>query len=802
LIPGIPVPDSTVGGGSEEPPAVSNPIDFNWTRGGWGESCCGGRGTRIQIDTQSDFSFPDAGNAYDSDVRDDFTEDSVELNLDFDPGVYYWRVRQYNQIGGHWSEPEVFRFENSPPECQSITGPTFLRWPGASTLDTAGLAGMFNVEARDVDMNAMTYEWSSPDCAAELIEVPVDYFVVRARGREGDGAFPIMNVYIVDDAGVRSPVGSCDGTTLTDSLENYTCDLNPPQSIASVDIVYANDNDSGNRTMRVDWVGYYFVDGSNRRVQAESNADDGDHVFYDRARTNIPFMEQMTDPFDGMDVEDGTDRMDVNGSLRFPVPILFNTVSSGSLCTLSVRAADRHGASDNNSICNYPVDICGEPPGQAINGYPHNVFDFPLDGAFTWDPPPGGFGDICVGSETNTYTVYGRLKPPGELFCPRWDNIPEQPGDPDNYFAVPECTNMPASPNPSCDSSSFDVENADYCWYVVTSNGEYYAFSDVWTFETEHSLVGKNWFTTIGGDLYATGISGAGGGIPMELPEPDDYAVNQIGINIWSPPFINHQINRFGVTIPTYSLSSLEMNINDLDPDEEYSPESESDFFAENAYLSRTWPHDFDGEPPNDASGNDEHGIWCVPIFSNTNLDPNTTYKMNVDCAQLGLINTTYELSEDGVVVVYVTGSGDLRFDQEFKAENPNQRIVFVTGPGVNVIVDRTLSSPDPVDIGALNPLIEAAFVVAGEGNYFEFEGTPDPDGPLGSDLSVIVEGPIIAKQVRLNRDRDLQNYFPAEIVKYNSYYMHYLTQREREGDLGSDYTGLFITDTDWISEE
>ena len=134
-----------------------------------------------------------------------------------------------------------------------------------------------------------------------------------------------------------------------------------------------------------------------------------------------------------------------------------------------------------------------------------------------------------------------------------------------------------------------------------------------------------------------------------------------------------------------------------------------------------------------------------------------------------------------------------------------NYRVVFVTGPGVDVKIDWTLASPDPVDRGSLTPLIEAAFVASGtqsSPSTFEFEGRPgDPlDDP---DSSIVVEGPIIGRSVILGRNRDIENYFPSEIIVYNNYYLYDLTNKERTEATGiNNFTGLFVTDVDWISEE
>jgi hypothetical protein len=187
-------------------------------------------------------------------------------------------------------------------------------------------------------------------------------------------------------------------------------------------------------------------------------------------------------------------------------------------------------------------------------------------------------------------------------------------------------------------------------------------------------------------------------------------------------------------------------------------------------------------------------------------LQPGEAYAADVSCVQAGLdaLLVPYRVQNPGVVALYVTQDGnDLRFDKELYAENAQRRIVFITGQNVNVKIDRNLSgnfAPDvnPVNKANLTPVIEAAFVVTGT---LEFEGTSDPD--TDPDISVVVEGPILGKAIMLNRDRGLTNYFPSEIIMYNNYYLYSLTNAERTEATGiNNFTGLFVVDVDWISEE
>jgi hypothetical protein len=361
------------------------------------------------------------------------------------------------------------------------------------------------------------------------------------------------------------------------------------------------------------------------------------------------------------------------------------------------------------------------------------------------------------------------------------------------------------------------LRNQDYCWFVEASNGEFRTDSfqetgEVWFFETEDPLDDKDWFTSINGDIYTGGIDG-GIGQSMELPPPEHYADQYLVPPPpvpWSPPYIAHEDTTS--SLPMFSLSDNEMDISHSDPTPGYYPESESTLFAENTSLTNVWPANYTGNPPADAISLPRSGEDCDDIFihnapSSRALEPSEAYEADVSCVQDGINNYggDYRNLNPGVAVVYVTGSGELRFSSPFETSNDNYRVVFVTGPGVDVKIDWTLASPDPVDRGSLTPLIEAAFVASGtqsSPSTFEFEGRPgDPlDDP---DSSIVVEGPIIGRSVILGRNRDIENYFPSEIIVYNNYYLYDLTNKERTEATGiNNFTGLFVTDVDWISEE
>ena len=181
-------------------------------------------------------------------------------------------------------------------------------------------------------------------------------------------------------------------------------------------------------------------------------------------------------------------------------------------------------------------------------------------------------------------------------------------------------------------------------------------------------------------------------------------------------------------------------------------------------------------------------------------LHPDNTYKADVACVNSGIADVAggnYSLAQDGAITLYVTGSGDLRFDNRFISIDGDNRVLFVTGTGVNVKIAGSLDSGNPTFVSPT--LIEAAFVINGNIEFERKAGDPDPE--INPDISIVVEGPIITRSVSFNRNRGSTNYYPSEVIKYNPYYLYKLTSQERKS-MNGNYSGLFVVDVDWISEE
>jgi hypothetical protein len=418
---------------------------------------------------------------------------------------------------------------------------------------------------------------------------------------------------------------------------------------------------------------------------------------------------------------------------------------------------------------------CGSSPEAAAPVSPANSAQgMPTDVDFEWNAP-GDWGSTC-GVQTNTYTVYAGQRAGGVCAA----------ADPSNYTDLPGCTDL-ADGTTTCSNNTFFTPGTEYCWYVQTNNGEFTTPSNVWWFRTEDPLTLQDWFTTLFGSFYA-------GFLNIEFPDQADQ------VNPWIEPFISYESDPTGpaadvARVP--SISSNDINIDTNHPKQGviYFPESQSEFYVKYANFVETWPPNYKGTPP--ASAVEVSDSDCSGLFKGFMTPEEDVYKADVSCVNTAISDVSgdvYNHDSDGAAILYVTGSGDLRFDNEFIATDEDTRTLFVTGPNVDVKIDRSLSVGDAT-FGSTSQ-IDAAFVIVGS---IEFEGTNDSEAD--PDDSILVEGPIITKSALFNRNRGLGNGYPSEVVEYNSYYLYKLTFEERKSE-EANYSGLFVIDVDWISEE
>ncbi|MFC1756156.1 carbohydrate-binding domain-containing protein [Patescibacteria group bacterium] len=712
-----------------------------------------------------------------------------------------------NDIPGWWSDcdtgnnPDLITVtvQNTPPVVRSVLGPTTANQTGIPGATIASYTNLYNTAYDDIDKQVVTSTWSSPNCPFNYEEI--DHIVIRSFGDFGVGAWPIMEVEVGDPFGASygDRRTACTFTVDSGSWQNRTCNIN--QRVSSLDILFQNDASGGagdDRNLYLDWIDIYYTDGSRDRVQAEDRNTSGNFVWIDRG-TGV-------EAYDGLTRENANQTIPWNAAVRFPVPISFSPPSVPATCRLQATPRDSLGAVGNTRFRD--VTVCGAAPTAVTNPSPpsgeENVL---MPVTTTWDAPTD-WGDAC-GLQINTYTVYAKLKT--NLNCLPADPIGTVHGT-GTYNPVgwptSTCIGL-AEGNESCSDPFFNLRDADFCWYVEANNNQFTSQSEVWWFETYDPITYQEWMTVLYGDFYA-------GSVNMEFPEKLNYEFPNPSI-IWNPPHLSYERDPGDPdTTNVCTLASSDIDI-EVDSSFDYGGSippaaSQSELYAKYANFApnQTWPANYNGEAPASAISLPRSGEDCKNIFihdaseDSPALSPKEAYVADVGCVNDGLQEhgDDYVTKNSGVVVLYVSGDGseDLRFDKNFlTSQGPDHyRFLFVTGPDVDVKIDRDLDSGDP-DFNS-TPLIEASFLVV---KNIEFEGVAPGDEETDEDTSVVVEGPIITKSALFSRNRGLGNAYPSEIIIYNGDYLPTLTMAERDPDNdSSNFSGLFIVDVDWISEE
>jgi hypothetical protein len=179
------------------------------------------------------------------------------------------------------------------------------------------------------------------------------------------------------------------------------------------------------------------------------------------------------------------------------------------------------------------------------------------------------------------------------------------------------------------------------------------------------------------------------------------------------------------------------------------------------------WPSTFSFDAPESANSVSN----CDGMFGN--LAAGEVYEASTSCVQDGLDNLSgsYSVSGSGVAVVYVSGTDTLDFEKDFVSGNSN-RILFITQGSVRYDSALGTAAPDT----STSPSVQAS-VIAEQSINFESTGSQD-------DTTLVVEGPLVTKdgEVSFDRDRGLQNGFPAEVVVYNPTYLVELTNATPAG--------------------
>jgi hypothetical protein len=434
--------------------------------------------------------------------------------------------------------------------------------------------------------------------------------------------------------------------------------------------------------------------------------------------------------------------VDMSNVTTFPYPLNYKW---------RVAACNNLGCGPDTAANNFNW-LCGSAPTAPTNPQPAN-------GAAGVIPPitlrwtaPSSWGAACRIANAYTYNVRMAVKVGATCPAP----------SPTAYGLV--CSGLGAG-NPNCPVST--TRDTPYCWYAVATNGTYYTASPVWEFRTENPVVYQNWMTTWAGDLYA-------GAVTMQMPDTVSYVAP------WNPPHLTYERQPAQpATITDVSfITNGAANVATDNATAGYSPLSQSNLWVRNANYKRTWPTNYEGAPPVTAIPLPLSGSTCSTIFTGSELlDPSEIYQADVACIEDAIAAVEsepngYELAANGYAVIFVTGNDTLTIDSSFVTSNDSFRVVFVTGSGVNVFIDRALGIATPAPVFPYQAQIEAAFIVA---NTYTIDGIQADVSPnyLGApDKTIIVEGPLVAKSVHFNRNRGVSNSNPAEMVKYNPSYI------------------------------
>ena len=284
-----------------------------------------------------------------------------------------------------------------------------------------------------------------------------------------------------------------------------------------------------------------------------------------------------------------------------------------------------------------------------------------------------------------------------------------------------------------------------YNWKVVaTNNGGATASSGINACPIP--VIAKDWYTSIGGDTYAPGIS------------------TTIPTTTWSPKAIGYTLSSIfssGNTNSSVTNGTVVSNIS-------------TGIWVDRMPTKSMW---------NTFKSTFDVPSTAIPVPSNfAGLNPNKVYKFSGNISSA----TNYTLSSDGVAVVYVENSDTFTINADFKSASPTKRILFITnskvsiGSGVSTVAPTTTSSAN----------IQAGIITS---NSIMFEkATANP--------SIVIEGPLVAQgTIGFKRDAYTTHGYPTEVVLYNPYFLSKLTSQERASlDATPSYTGLTTSDVIW----
>lgn len=156
--------------------------------------------------------------------------------------------------------------------------------------------------------------------------------------------------------------------------------------------------------------------------------------------------------------------------------------------------------------------------------------------------------------------------------------------------------------------------------------------------------------------------------------------------------------------------------------------------------------------------------------------------------------HSSYSVNGGGTAVMYVGGTGDIRFDSDLRSTGGRlliitENLVIITG---NVGVP---ASPSPA--ATVDPNIQA-FILTSDNIRIS-------DSPSGSEKVLFVEGSLVSTRGRINVLRnlgDLNVETPALVVRYDPAYLYTLIDQEQGSGSDTLYPGLMISNIQWKGDE
>jgi hypothetical protein len=289
----------------------------------------------------------------------------------------------------------------------------------------------------------------------------------------------------------------------------------------------------------------------------------------------------------------------------------------------------------------------------------------------------------------------------------------------------------------------------------------------------------EKWFTFLDGDFYSSGV------VADITTDPGDNFTSN---------FINTQTN---TAIGGFGFAGTV-----IDPQRVGSGVSESGGFGQQ--LNVTGIHDFEDdwfnnfgfEPPASATT----GVPGGNVFQTGSV-----YNITVSDFNTLLTGGSYLMGGNvtGVAVVYVTGGGDININNSFTCGNcgaQNRIILVVTESPVNVDASVAVPSLATYSVSSA-PQIHMGIVTS---SNVEFPSVYDwPTQTF--DMPVVITGPVLSRSI-INFDRNLgflNNYsFPAEMIRYYSRMVYWLTRYEVTNTGSYNFTGLATYDVQWVYSE